>query len=119
MDQHARLGVLRGQVIAVDGHPPSLVPQQVDIAVQAAGQRGELGAQEKDVDAAERRRLVQEICHRLLEDAFGEVGNQMAVDDHGRTTLFGEVSLSGAQRTREAGIAKVWKNHAPMRAVCG
>ena len=88
VDEHACLGVLRGQVVTVDGHAPTLVPQQVYIAVQAAGQWGELGAEEKDVDAAVHRRLVEEVCHRLLQDTLGEIGHQMAIHDDGRATLF-------------------------------
>jgi len=88
VDEHTGLGVLGRQIVAVDGDSPTLVPQQVYIPVQATGEGGELGAEQKDVDAAKRRRLVQEVCHRLLEDALGEVGNQVPVHDNSRATLF-------------------------------
>jgi hypothetical protein len=98
VDEHACLGVLRGQIVAIDGYSPTLVPQQVYVAVQATGQGGELGAEQKDVDSAEHRRLVQEVCHRLLQDALGEVGNQMPVDDDSRATLiWGHLDLAHEQ----------------------
>lgn len=94
MDEDAGLGVLRRQVVAVDGHTPALVPQQVRIAVQAANRGGQLGAEQKDVDAAEDRGLVEEICDGFLEDALSKVRNQVAVDNDSGATLCGE-SVTG------------------------
>ena len=88
VDEHTGLGMLGRQVVTVDGYPPALVPQQVYIAVQATGQGGELGAEQKDVDPAKRRRLVQEVCHRLLENTLREIGDEMPVRNDSRTTLF-------------------------------
>ena len=119
MDEHARLGVLRGQVVAVDGHSPPLVSQQFCIAIQAADRGSELGAEQKDVDSAEHGRLVQKICHRFLQSALGEVGNQMAVNDNSRATLSftrprfsnraeedigGTLGRGRAERTNERGV---------------
>ncbi len=90
MDEDAGLGVLGRQVVTIDGHTPALVPQEVCIAVQAADRGRELGAEQKDVDTAKDRGLVKKIRHGFLENALGEVGNQVAVDDDSGATLYGE-----------------------------
>lgn len=84
--------MLGGLVVAVDGYSPTLIPPQLYVAVQATDHRGELGPEQEDVDAAKSRRLIQKVCHRLLQDALGEVGNQVAVHDDRRATLFGAES---------------------------
>lgn len=82
VDEHTGLSMLGRQIITVDGYSPALVPRQIYIAVQAPGYGGELGTKQKDVDATIGRGLVQEVCHRLLQDAFREIGNKVAVDDN-------------------------------------
>ena len=61
MDEHAGLGMLGGQDVAVDGDPPALVAAELGVPVEPVDEGGQLGAQEEDVHAAELGDLVEEI----------------------------------------------------------
>jgi hypothetical protein len=63
VNEHASLGVLRGEHISVYSHSPPLVPPQLYVTVQSVHQRSQLGPQQEYVDAAIQRDLVQVICH--------------------------------------------------------
>lgn len=93
--------MLRRRVVAVNGYSPTLVPAKLVIAVQGTHNGGELGTEQEDVDAAKDGRLVQEVCHRLLEDTLGEVGNQMPIHDNRGAALFkAEVLATDVVKTR-------------------
>lgn len=41
-----------GFIVAKDGHTPSLIPDDFDVAIKPVHSRRELGSEDKDVDAA-------------------------------------------------------------------
>ena len=111
VDQDARLCVLRGQDVAVDGHPPALVPSDVRVPVQAVDNRRQLGAQQEDVHPAVVRDVVEGVHDRLLQRPGEEVRNHVAVDvDGGAALRSGQLKRPRAgQRdialTRERGVS--------------
>lgn len=87
MNKNAGFGMLRRHVVAINGHPPALVSPELHIAVQAINHRGKLGPKEEDVDATKPRGFVKKVCYRLLQNAFGKIGNQIAVHINSCATL--------------------------------
>ena len=87
VDEHTGFGVLRGQNVAVDGDSPALVTAQLRVSIQAVYKRRKLGAQEENVDAAERGDVVEGVGDRSLERSGCEVSDHLAIDIDSGTPL--------------------------------
>ncbi len=89
MDEHAGLGVLGGQDVAVDGHPPTLVAAELGIPVEPVDKGGQLRAEEEDIHAAELGDLIEEIRDGFLQLSFRQVRDQVPFDINRGASLRG------------------------------
>lgn len=79
--------MFRGQYIAVNSHSPPLIPPDFDVTIHAVNERRELGSEEKDVNTAEFRYLIEGFGHGLFKGPDVQVGNHVSVNVHGGATL--------------------------------
>lgn len=86
-DKHLRLGMLSGLDVAVDGHAPSLVADDLDVAVEPINHGCQLGSEDENVYAAELSERVQSVCDVLDEDSSLSIHDETIFDIDSRATL--------------------------------
>lgn len=104
MNQDASLRVLRSERVTIDGNPPALVHPRLGITRHAVHHGRQLGAKQKDVDAAVGRDAVESLGDRFLELAMIQITNKIAVDvDRGAAleTRVSHMSPSSTKRGLE------------------
>lgn len=91
-DKDSSLRVFRRQDVTIDGNSPTLVPSNLDIAIHTINKRGQLRAEQKDIDTAEGRYVVESLSHSLLQGASIEVGDHVTIDVNCGAALMCEVN---------------------------
>jgi hypothetical protein len=92
-DEHLGLGVLGRLDVSVDGNAPSLVSNDLHIAVQTIDHGGEFRAENENVYSAELRKGVQGIRDLLEENASLGIHDEAVLDVDGCATLFVQFSI--------------------------
>lgn len=80
LNEHSGLGVLGRQDVAVDGNSPALIHSHLGITQHSVDHGGQFGPQQKDVDAAVFRNVIQIVQDGLFEYASAQVTGQVSID---------------------------------------
>lgn len=87
LNKHSGLGVLGRQDIAVDCNSPALIHSHLGITQHSIDHWGQFGPQQKDVDTAVFRNVIQIVQDGLFEYASAQVTDQVSIDINCDTSL--------------------------------
>lgn len=87
VDEDAGFGVLRREIVTVDGNPPTLVSAELCITIQAIDNGSEFWPEKKDVYPTVSRYIVKRIRHGLFQGTSKEISNHVTVNVHSRAAL--------------------------------
>lgn len=99
MDESTSLGMLRRQNIAIDGNSPSLVHTHFGITRDTVNHRGQLRAEQEDVDAAKVGDVIECFDDGLLQNAGVQVADKLAVYVNNGAALVETVVRTRHKRT--------------------
>jgi len=86
-DENMRLGMFGTLGISINGDPPPLITNDLDITIKSVNGRSKFRAQDENVDPAEDSERVKRVCDSLLQCTGRRIYDQAVIHVDGSAPL--------------------------------